>query len=59
MGRPRGAHGATIESATSEEVAAFVHCRWIPNHSGESRTVLLKDGGDGGICVGCSRGSQR
>jgi hypothetical protein len=34
----------TVATASPEDVAAFIHSEWLPNHSGNCRTVLLQTG---------------
>jgi hypothetical protein len=36
--------GISVATATPEDVAAFIHSDWIPNHSGSCRTVLPQTG---------------
>jgi hypothetical protein len=36
--------GITVEMASPEDVAAFIHSNWIPNHSGSCKTVLPQTG---------------
>jgi hypothetical protein len=36
--------GITVETASPEDVAAFIHSEWIPNHSGNCRTVMPQTG---------------
>jgi hypothetical protein len=36
--------GVTVDTATPEDVAAFIHSEWLPNHSGNCRTVLPQTG---------------
>jgi hypothetical protein len=34
----------TVETASPEDVAAFIHSEWLPNHSANCRTVLPQTG---------------
>lgn len=36
--------GVTVATASPEDVAAFIHSEWLPNHSGNCRTVLPQTG---------------
>jgi hypothetical protein len=36
--------GVTVATASPEDVAAFIHSKWLPNHSGSCRTVLPQTG---------------
>lgn len=36
--------GLTVGTASPEDVAAFIHSDWIPNHSGNCRTILPQTG---------------
>jgi hypothetical protein len=36
----RNPFGITVETASPENVAAFIHSEWIPSHSGNCRAVL-------------------
>jgi integrase len=36
--------GVTVGTATPEDVAAFIHLEWLPNHSGNCKTVLPQTG---------------
>jgi integrase len=38
----RNPFGVTVGTATPEDVATFIHSKWLPNHSGNCRTVLPK-----------------
>jgi hypothetical protein len=35
----RNPFGVTVDTASPEDVAAFIHSEWIPNHRGSCRTM--------------------